>query len=179
MKRKRFTEEQIIGVLREQEAGVPTADLCRKHGVSSATFYKWKSQVRRSGGVRREAAEGARGRERPAEAAAGGCDARQRGAEGSAVEKMVTPAAKREAVVHLRRALRDERAAGVPGDRLRADDGALSIASDRTTWRYASGCGRWPRSAGGSAIVGSTCCCAARATPSTASGCSGSTARSG
>ncbi len=44
MKRSRFTEEQIIGILREQEAGVPTAEVCRKHGVSSATFYKWKSK---------------------------------------------------------------------------------------------------------------------------------------
>ena len=44
MKRGRFTEEQIIAVLREQEAGVPTAEVCRKHGVSSATFYKWKAK---------------------------------------------------------------------------------------------------------------------------------------
>jgi putative transposase len=42
MKRSRFKEEQIIAILREHEAGSPTADVCRKHGVSSATFYKWK-----------------------------------------------------------------------------------------------------------------------------------------
>jgi putative transposase len=44
MKRKRFTEEQIIGILREQEAGVKTGDLARKHGVSEATLYNWKAK---------------------------------------------------------------------------------------------------------------------------------------
>jgi putative transposase len=44
MKRSRFSEEQIIGILKEQEAGMATADVCRKHGVSSATFYKWKAR---------------------------------------------------------------------------------------------------------------------------------------
>ncbi len=44
MKRTRFSEEQIIAILKEQEAGVPVADLCRKHGVSNASIYKWKAK---------------------------------------------------------------------------------------------------------------------------------------
>ena len=44
MKRSRFSEEQIIGVLKEHQAGATAADLCRKHGVSDATFYKWRSK---------------------------------------------------------------------------------------------------------------------------------------
>jgi putative transposase len=44
MKRKRFTEEQIIGILKEHELGAKTADLCRKHGISEASFYNWKSK---------------------------------------------------------------------------------------------------------------------------------------
>ena len=44
MKRTRFTEEQIIGILREQEAGAKTADVYRRHGISSATIYAWKAK---------------------------------------------------------------------------------------------------------------------------------------
>ena len=78
-----------------------TADVCRKHGISSATFYKWKakygglevSDARRLKALEDENAQ--------AEEAAGRGDARQRHAEGSQRKKMVTPAAKREAVAHL------------------------------------------------------------------------------
>jgi len=44
MKGSRFSEEQIIGVLREHEAGARSEEVCRRHGISSATFYKWKAK---------------------------------------------------------------------------------------------------------------------------------------
>lgn len=44
MKRSRFTEEQIIGILKAHQAGLSAADLCRKHGISDATFYNWRSK---------------------------------------------------------------------------------------------------------------------------------------
>ena len=69
MKRSRFTEEQIIAVLKKHRAGLPVAELCRRHGMSDATFYNWKAKhgglevSRRSGWLAGE-------REREAEAAA-------------------------------------------------------------------------------------------------------------
>ena len=48
MRRSRYSEEQIIAILKENEAGLPAAELCRKYGVSEATFYKWR---RKFGGM--------------------------------------------------------------------------------------------------------------------------------
>ena len=62
MKRKRFSEEQIIGVLKENEAGAKVDDLCRRHGISSATFYSWR---RKYGGM--DASDAKRLRELEAE----------------------------------------------------------------------------------------------------------------
>ena len=44
MRKSRFTEEQIIAILTEQERGSPTAEVCRRHGISPGTFYKWKAK---------------------------------------------------------------------------------------------------------------------------------------
>lgn len=44
MRKSRFTEEQIIGALKEHQAGLPVAELCRRHGISEATFYAWRSR---------------------------------------------------------------------------------------------------------------------------------------
>src|SRR5262244_1984570 len=100
MKRSRFSEEQIIAILREQEAGAKTVEVCRKHGISDATFYKWKAKY---GGM--EVSDARRlkalGRERQAEEAVGRGDTGQRHVAGRGRKKMVTPAARREAAAHL------------------------------------------------------------------------------
>ena len=62
MKKKRFTEQQIVGSIKEAEAGVPVKELCRKHGFSDAAFYKWRG---RFGGM--EISEAKRLRELEAE----------------------------------------------------------------------------------------------------------------
>ena len=104
MKRSRFSEEQIIAILKEHEAGVSVADLCRKHGVSDASIYKWKAKYGRHGRLRGQTAEDAGRGEHAAETAAGRRHARQCGAEGFAGKEVVTPAAERRAVAHLKEA---------------------------------------------------------------------------
>ncbi|WP_372712388.1 IS3 family transposase [Azospirillum argentinense] len=100
MKKSRFSEEQIIGILREQEAGRPTAEVCRKHGVSEATFFRWKAKY---GGLEVSEAkrlktledENARLKRLLAEAMLDNAVLKD-----LAAKKMVTPAARRAAVAH-------------------------------------------------------------------------------
>ena len=60
MKRKRFTEEEIIGILERSEAGAKNQELCRKHGISEQTFYRWRSKY---GGMQVSEAKKLRGLE--------------------------------------------------------------------------------------------------------------------
>ena len=92
MKRRRFTEQQIIAVLREHEAGAKTGDLARKHGVSEATLYNWKAKY---GGLDVSEARGLKALEdeNRKQEAAGGIDARPGSVEGASDKKMVGHAA--------------------------------------------------------------------------------------
>ncbi|WP_151343586.1 IS3 family transposase [Rhizobium leguminosarum] len=102
MKKQRFTEEQIIAVLKEQEAGAKAADLCRKHGISEATFYNWKAKY---GGMEVSEAkrlkaledENARLKKLLAEQMLDAAALRE-----LLGKKMVGPAAQRDAVTHLK-----------------------------------------------------------------------------
>ena len=124
MKRKRFSEEQIIAILREHEAGVATAGLCRKHGMSSASFYAWKAKY---GGMDVADAQKLRGLE--AENAKLKRLLADAMLDNAALKDLLGKNGDARTSARSRRAsrndARDERAAGVPGHRRRSDQRAL------------------------------------------------------
>ncbi|MBD9497941.1 IS3 family transposase [Ensifer sp. ENS01] len=127
MKKQRFTEEQIIAVLKEQEAGAKAADLCRKHGVSEATFYNWKAkyggmEVSEAKRLKALEEENAKLKKLLAEQMLDTAALRE-----LLFKKMVGPAAKRDAVAHLKAVmgLSERRACQI-------------ISADRKTIRYRS-----------------------------------------
>ena len=145
MTRKRHTEEQIIAVLKDAQAGIGVQELCRKHGISDATFYKWRDEICRARSQRCEETAPA-GRRKPAvETDGGGASAGHPGAEGHHRKKLVRPKAKRAAAqgVVARFGLSQRRV-------------CRFVALDRNTLRYRSrrqddaapcgrGCERLPR----------------------------------
>jgi putative transposase len=127
MQRKRHTEEQIIAILKEHEAGMKTADLCRKHGISETSFYNWKAKY---GGLEVSEAKRLKGLE----------------SENAKLKKLLADAMLDNAALKDLLAkngdarcqargcrsclfgVRVERAAGVQDDRLCANDGAVLLA---------------------------------------------------
>jgi putative transposase len=101
MKKNRYTAEQIIGILKQHEAGVKTADLCREHGISAATFYGWKSKL---GSMDVSVAQRLKAMEdenRRLKLLCGGAESSRRGAEGSDPKKRLELAGLREEVVFV------------------------------------------------------------------------------
>ena len=104
MRQSRFTEAQIIGMIKEQEAGMPTAEVCRRHGLSPASFYKFKAKY---GGMNVSDTHRLKSLEdenAKLKRLAGGYDARQCCVEGFAGKELTTPNVRRAAA---RKAMRD------------------------------------------------------------------------
>ena len=57
MKRSRFTEHQVLGILKKVEKGIPVTEVCRQDSISESTYYKWKSRIWRNGGIGYQASE--------------------------------------------------------------------------------------------------------------------------
>src|SRR5215472_2771663 len=98
MKKSRFSEQQIAFVLRQAEEGTPIAEVCRKAGISEASFYAWRQEVRGAAAVRDEAAKAARGGEPAAEEAGRRPVTGQGDAAGRDPPKNMRPARKRQMV---------------------------------------------------------------------------------
>ncbi|MBB4195303.1 transposase-like protein [Rhizobium aethiopicum] len=122
MKRNRFTGGQIIGILKEHEAGTPVSELCRKHGVSDAGIYKWKAKF---GGMDVSEAKRLKTLEDENTKLKRLRDARQCCFERPFGKEVVTPAAQRNAVAHLMNQHRMSERRACKSHRRLPDDGSL------------------------------------------------------
>src|SRR5215467_5156367 len=104
MKRSKFTEQQIAFALQQAESGTQVAEVCRKMGISEATFYRWEATLWRLDAIRGEEATAARGRERQAAQGCSRFNARQGDAAGGDPTQTMTPARGREMIDFARAA---------------------------------------------------------------------------
>jgi putative transposase len=194
MKRSRFTEEQIIGVLEEHQAGVSAADICRRHGISEATFYTWRSkygglEVSEARRLKALEEENAKLKKLLAESMLDVSTLREmlakthnarcmegRGDLGGAGQGSACEARGMAAEGIEERATRGDGPASSWGSSRRL---AATGRGDRMTGRFESVCGHWPWSGGGSAIGDCTFRCAVRGCGQTIRRCFGFIARNG
>ena len=176
MKRSRFTEEQIIAILREQEAGAKTGEVCRQPGISEATFSAWKAkfgglEVSEARRLKALEAENTKLKKLLADAMLDNVALKDRLAK----KGSLPPPSERPSLIFVD-LTRGASGGRVPRSRWTGARSGLA-AGDRMTGRCAGGCARWPPRAGGSAIDACPYCCAGRGWSSIASEPSASTAR--
>jgi putative transposase len=125
MRRSKSSDEQILAIVKEGEAGRKVADLCRTHGITEQTYYRWEGEVRRPRAERDAAVEAAQRRESAHEADRRGADAGHSGDEDGHRKNVVGPSAKREAVGWL-----------INAQATSLRRGCRVVGLSTATWRY-------------------------------------------
>ena len=163
MKASKFSDAQKAFILKQGADGVPVAEICRKAGISQATYFNWKKKYEGMTAAGDAAAEAARGREREAAEAGGRPVARPRDAAGRHPPKTLRPGRKRELVDACAAGVGRVDPAGLPGHRVGHLDLPLPLASTRPGRPRRLASRRSARRACATATGASTCCCGGRA----------------